>query len=90
MKQSSLDDHESLGMELEGSMSSDNGDELSELNEYEERRAFESGRKYLFIYMLSKIEQWWATPSPQTMYIQPARPVNKFIYIFEQSYKFLH
>lgn len=28
-------------MELEGSISSDNGDELAELNEYEEHRAFE-------------------------------------------------
>lgn len=38
MKQSSLDDHESLGMELEGAMGSDNGDDNSELSEYDERR----------------------------------------------------
>lgn len=43
MKQSSLDDHDSLGMDLETGMASDNADELSELNEYEERRAFDSG-----------------------------------------------
>lgn len=42
MKQSSLDDHESLFTDLDGSMSSDNGDDLTELNEYEERRAFET------------------------------------------------
>lgn len=36
MKQSSLDDHESLGIEL--SLGNDNGDEIQDLSEYEERR----------------------------------------------------
>lgn len=39
MKQSSLDDHESLNMELDASMiGGDNGDDLAELSEYDERR----------------------------------------------------
>lgn len=40
IKQSSLDDHEALGMELEGGMG-DNGDEMVELSEYDERRPAE-------------------------------------------------
>ncbi|KAJ8977106.1 hypothetical protein NQ317_008452 [Molorchus minor] len=39
MKQSSLDDHESLvGMELDTAMNTENGDDLNELSEYDERR----------------------------------------------------
>lgn len=39
IKQSSLDDHESLvGMELDATLGSDNGDELNELSEFDERR----------------------------------------------------
>lgn len=39
MKQSSLDDHESLNMELDATLlGSDNGDDLAELSEYDERR----------------------------------------------------
>ncbi|EFA11227.2 striatin-interacting protein 1 [Tribolium castaneum] len=39
MKQSSLDDHESLGMELDATLvGGDNGDELGELSEYDDRR----------------------------------------------------
>lgn len=37
MKQSSLDDQESLGMELD-SVTGDNGDDLGELSEFDERR----------------------------------------------------
>lgn len=37
MKQSSLDDHESIGMELGGMVGGDNTDEL-ELTEFDERR----------------------------------------------------
>lgn len=37
MKQSSLDDHESMGMDLGGMVGGDNTDEL-ELSEYDERR----------------------------------------------------
>ena len=39
MKQSSLDDHESLGMELDATLvASDNGDDLGELSDFDERR----------------------------------------------------
>ncbi|XP_018578924.1 striatin-interacting protein 1 isoform X2 [Anoplophora glabripennis] len=39
IKQSSLDDHESLvGMELDTALTGDNGDELNELSEFDERR----------------------------------------------------
>lgn len=37
MKQSSLDDHESMGMDLGGIVGGDNSDEL-ELSEFDERR----------------------------------------------------
>ncbi|XP_019867380.1 striatin-interacting protein 1 [Aethina tumida] len=42
MKQSSLDDHESLGMELEASMSGENADDLSDMSDYDERRPAEN------------------------------------------------
>lgn len=42
MKQSSLDDHDSLGMELEGAIGNENGDEAVELSEYDERRSTEN------------------------------------------------
>ncbi|XP_060516087.1 striatin-interacting protein 1 isoform X2 [Cylas formicarius] len=42
MKQSSLDDQESLGMEMEGSIGNDNGDDISDMGEYDERRPTDS------------------------------------------------
>lgn len=36
MKQSSLDDHETLGMEL--ALANDNGEEMGDLGEYDERQ----------------------------------------------------
>ncbi|XP_030746368.1 striatin-interacting protein 1 isoform X2 [Sitophilus oryzae] len=38
MKQSSLDDQESLGMEMESNVGNDNGDDLPDMTEYDERR----------------------------------------------------
>lgn len=43
MKQSSLDDHESLGMELDNNLvGSDNTDDLNEMSEFDERRPSEN------------------------------------------------
>lgn len=70
MKQSSLDDHESLSMELEGGMGTDGSDELAELSEYEERRAFDSpdpGQGYNY-------EQRPSTPTPVTLPIPRGLP----------------
>lgn len=38
IKQSSLDDHESLSLEMDAAMANDGSDELGELSEYDERR----------------------------------------------------
>lgn len=48
IKQSSLDDHDSLGMDLETGMSSDNGDEVVETSEYDERRPTEFPEDMLY------------------------------------------
>lgn len=51
MKQSSLDDHESLNMELDASMiGGDNGDDLTELSEYDERRLQDSDNNQIYNY----------------------------------------
>ncbi|XP_076262128.1 striatin interacting protein isoform X2 [Rhynchophorus ferrugineus] len=49
MKQSSLDDQESLGMEMEASVGNDNGEDMPDMTEYDERRPsdnIETGQMY--------------------------------------------
>lgn len=48
MKQSSLDDHDSLTMDLESGMVDGNGDEVVELSEFDERRPADNGESQIY------------------------------------------
>ncbi|KAF2879632.1 hypothetical protein ILUMI_26545 [Ignelater luminosus] len=59
MKQSSLDDHESLDMELDGGIGSDNGDDI--VDEYDSRRPTEFGENQQ---MYNNYQHRPSTPTP--------------------------
>ncbi|CAH0562654.1 unnamed protein product [Brassicogethes aeneus] len=67
MKQSSLDDHETLGMELEASMSGENSDEMSEMSEYDERRMPENNDNQMY----GNYQNRPASPSMQNNVLLP-------------------
>lgn len=48
MKQSSLDDNETLGMELDTNDGSENADDVVELMEFDDRRQIEGGDKTVY------------------------------------------
>lgn len=48
MKQSSLDDNETLGMELDTNDGGENADDVVELMEYDDRRHIENGEKTVY------------------------------------------
>lgn len=64
MKQSSLDDHDSLGMDLDSNMGQENGDELMELSEYDERRPTEPNDNNL---VYNPYQNRPSSPSPSPM-----------------------
>lgn len=64
MKQSSLDDHDSLGMDLESNMGQENGDELIELSEYDERRPNEANDNSL---LYNAYQNRPSSPGPSPM-----------------------
>lgn len=64
MKQSSLDDHETLGMELEAGMGMNNGDEVVELSEYDERRPLDNAGDNSGINGFNNFQNRACTPPP--------------------------
>lgn len=67
MKQSSLDDQDSMGMELDASMSSDNGDDLNELSEYDERRPAHEVSEQMYRNNIDNNYRPTSPPTPTSM-----------------------
>lgn len=66
MKQSSLDDQESLGMEMETSMGNENGDELADMTEYDERRPIDNSEaSQMFNNHILNMYNMQVSPPPQ-------------------------
>lgn len=66
MKQSSLDDNESLGIELDSIEGPDNAEDVVELSEYDERRPSENGEKQMY----SNFSKRPSTPTQPQIAIQ--------------------
>lgn len=66
MKQSSLDDQEALGMEMETPMSSENGDEMTDMTEYDERRPTDNNEaSQMFNSHILNMYNMQVSPPPQ-------------------------
>ncbi|KAK9685679.1 N1221-like protein, partial [Popillia japonica] len=70
MKQSSLDDHDSLTMDLESGIVDGNGDEAVELSEFDERRPTENGESQMF----ANYQQRVNTPPPAPLPVPRGLP----------------
>lgn len=80
MKQSSLDDHDSLNMDVEAGMMHDGNDELVELSEYDERRfePGETGQQYNY-------EHRPSTSTPVPMPVLRGAHLNNYLIVIYQS-----
>ncbi|XP_066158816.1 striatin-interacting protein 1 homolog isoform X1 [Euwallacea fornicatus] len=66
MKQSSLDDQESLGMELETSMANENGDDMTDMVDYDERRPADTNEtNQMFNNHILNMYNMQVSPPPQ-------------------------
>ncbi|XP_019753616.1 striatin-interacting protein 1 isoform X1 [Dendroctonus ponderosae] len=66
IKQSSLDDQESLGLEVETSMANENGDELAEMATYDERRPTDNNEtNQMFNNHILNMYNMQVSPPPQ-------------------------
>lgn len=66
IKQSSLDDQESLGLEVETSMANENGDELAEMSTYDERRPTDNNEtNQMFNNHILNMYNMQVSPPPQ-------------------------
>ncbi|KAJ8951417.1 hypothetical protein NQ318_006846 [Aromia moschata] len=75
MKQSSLDDHESLvAIELDPTMGSENGDELNELSEFDERRPNENSEQAVYRNNLDSYNRPMSPPTHNSLMIPRGLP----------------